>query len=106
MLIIKTQNVLDKLYHSRFFSGKRSQIIIIIISGTFLISKLQCVCTGELRGSPFVCPEDYTQCHGGYCIPTRYVCDGQWHCPDGEDEHNCGKSIFISGCECEGQIPK
>ena len=39
---------------------------------------------------PFVCPGDHFQCPSMYCIPLRYVCDGQWHCPNGEEEIDCG----------------
>ena len=39
----------------------------------------------------FSCPENYIKCPGNYCIPIHYICDGQWHCPNGEDEVSCCK---------------
>ena len=29
------------------------------------------------------------KCPGNYCVPLQYICDGQWHCPNGEDEVSC-----------------
>ena len=45
----------------------------------------------ELDTYVFECPESYYKCPGNYCIPYRYICDGDWHCPGGEDEMECGK---------------
>ncbi len=42
----------------------------------------------------FECPETYFKCPGNYCIPYQYLCDGEWHCPDGEDELGCGTVCF------------
>lgn len=36
------------------------------------------------------CPLDSFRCHtGGGCIPLKYVCDGNPHCPDFSDEWKC-----------------
>ena len=44
---------------------------------------------------PFICPANYVQClKERYCIPVKYVCDGKWHCPDGEDEMECGMCVI------------
>ncbi len=42
---------------------------------------------------PYQCPENYFKCPGNYCIPLRSLCDGEWQCPEGEDEAECGKYI-------------
>ena len=42
------------------------------------------------------CPENYIKCPGDYCVPIQYICDGQWHCPDGEDEVSC-PSMYTYG---------
>ena len=44
---------------------------------------------------PYECPDNYVKCPGDYCIPERYICDDTWHCPDGQDESNCGMSDSI-----------
>ena len=31
------------------------------------------------------------KCHGHYCIPLGYHCDGKWDCPFGDDEKNCSQ---------------
>ena len=36
----------------------------------------------------FPCSQAY-KCASSYCIPLQYVCDGEWHCPNGEDEQHC-----------------
>ena len=33
------------------------------------------------------------KCVSSYCIPVHYICDGVWHCPDGEDEQHCSVAI-------------
>ncbi len=45
---------------------------------------------GESNAGPFPCPDNYYKCPGNYCIPVHYICDGHWHCPNGEDEVDCG----------------
>ncbi len=42
----------------------------------------------------YKCPDNYFKCPGNYCIPFSYLCDGGWHCPDGEDEVGCGKLFY------------
>ncbi len=46
---------------------------------------------GEIKTFPYECPDNYFKCPGNYCIPLHYVCDGEWQCPDGEDEIQCGE---------------
>ena len=46
---------------------------------------------GEKDPIVFECPDTYFKCPGNYCIPFHYVCDGEWQCPDGQDEAECGK---------------
>ena len=41
------------------------------------------VFSGECREALFQC--------GGTCLPLHLRCDGDYHCPDGEDEANCSK---------------
>ena len=45
---------------------------------------------GLLFSADHVCPADYVKCPGAHCIPPRMVCDGEWNCPSGEDEADCG----------------
>ncbi|CAD5123495.1 DgyrCDS11838 [Dimorphilus gyrociliatus] len=47
------------------------------------------VCKEDKSITPMTCPKDYVRCPNFYCIPLRYVCDGVWHCSNGEDEQNC-----------------
>ncbi len=42
----------------------------------------------------YECPDNYYKCPGNYCIPLSYLCDGQWHCADGEDERQCGELLY------------
>ncbi|XP_053398506.1 uncharacterized protein LOC123558066 isoform X2 [Mercenaria mercenaria] len=37
-----------------------------------------------------VCQEGTVKCPGSYCIPLRFVCDGEVQCPGGQDEDGCG----------------
>ena len=45
----------------------------------------------QMEYEVFTCPEDYVKCLGNYCIPVKYICDGLWHCSNGEDEVSSGK---------------
>ncbi len=69
-------------------------------SGTSLVYSLHIACSqmshyvsepGETKHYPFECPDNYFKCPGNYCIPFHYVCDGNWQCPDGQDEIECSK---------------
>jgi leucine-rich repeat-containing G protein-coupled receptor 8 len=40
----------------------------------------------------FPCHQSF-KCAASYCIPTHYICDGTWHCPDGDDEEFCEVGI-------------
>ncbi|XP_060586516.1 uncharacterized protein LOC132742201 [Ruditapes philippinarum] len=37
----------------------------------------------------FDCPRNTVKCPNSYCISLRFVCDGRFQCPGGQDEHNC-----------------
>ena len=37
----------------------------------------------------FQCPSDTFKCPDMYCVKLRYLCDGQWDCPNGYDEQKC-----------------
>ncbi|XP_060596877.1 low-density lipoprotein receptor-related protein 2-like [Ruditapes philippinarum] len=39
----------------------------------------------------FDCPQNTVKCPNSYCISLRFVCDGRFQCPSGQDEHNCSK---------------
>lgn len=39
------------------------------------------------------CPEHKFICATGHCIPAAWHCDDAADCPDGSDEHQCGKSM-------------
>ena len=45
----------------------------------------------------FPCNRHY-KCPGAYCIPVRLLCDGRWHCPNGEDELHCSSSTIVRVC--------
>ncbi len=45
------------------------------------------------------CPAMY-KCYHSYCIPYRYVCDGQIDCPSGEDEERCENLICPGLLKC------
>ncbi|XP_053385660.1 uncharacterized protein LOC123537998 [Mercenaria mercenaria] len=38
----------------------------------------------------FSCPNDTVKCPGSFCLPVRFVCDGDINCERGQDEENCG----------------
>lgn len=38
------------------------------------------------------------KCPDAYCIPIRLLCDGQWHCPNGDDERQCSDSTTYRVC--------
>ncbi len=48
------------------------------------------------------CPNTHYKCHGFYCIPWRYVCDGMWQCPQGteENEINCNRTSCPNQFHC------
>ena len=41
------------------------------------------------------CPSEYFRCESGECINKSRFCDLVSDCHDGDDERNCGKSIFL-----------
>ncbi len=70
-----------------------------------------CVYTRQRLGNPlhqgqhlkhcyhYDCPGMY-KCHHSYCIPYRYVCDGQNDCPSAEEEEGCGDIICPGMLKC------
>ena len=40
------------------------------------------------------------KCYHSYCIPYRYVCDGWYDCPSGEEENRCDKLICPGLLKC------
>ena len=38
----------------------------------------------------YSCPPATAKCPESYCIPIRFICDGEMQCPGGEDEYMCG----------------
>ena len=44
------------------------------------------------------------KCNKSYCIPWAYVCDGVWHCPEGDDESYkfCGFALCQEMFKCGG----
>ncbi|XP_060567599.1 uncharacterized protein LOC132726308 [Ruditapes philippinarum] len=38
----------------------------------------------------FECPAKTVKCPRSFCLPLRFICDGVKHCPDGDDENDCG----------------
>ena len=42
----------------------------------------------------FDCPADYFKCPNSFCLDSRFVCDGRWHCQHGVDEVACGIGLF------------
>ncbi|XP_063961299.1 uncharacterized protein LOC129269692 [Lytechinus pictus] len=41
-----------------------------------------------------ICGEDMFECMNGECIRRVHVCDGRAECEGGEDERNCGESVY------------
>ena len=41
------------------------------------------------------------KCPNSYCIPYRYLCDGQWDCWNGVDELNCKDYICVNMFKCK-----
>ena len=39
----------------------------------------------------------YFKCPLSYCIPFNVICNGEWDCPQGDDEANCN-SIYVLTC--------
>ena len=51
--------------------------------------------TGECTGDQFKC---HNGSDIGYCIDAaEYTCDRKADCYDGEDEFDCGKSLYLCG---------
>jgi hypothetical protein len=38
----------------------------------------------------FECPVTTVKCPRSFCLPVRFICDGVIHCPDADDEKDCG----------------
>lgn len=55
------------------------------------------------------CPDGTVKCPGSYCIPVRFVCDGETQCPGKQDEEDCGKlhvylTLFVCLFLCHFQL--
>ena len=53
-------------------------------------------CTG------FQCP-GYFKCPKSYCVPFDLVCNGEWECPQGDDEINCKSYSCPNLFKCKNQ---
>ena len=49
-----------------------------------------------------MCPGMF-KCHGYYCIPVSYVCDGQSDCLYGDDETYCDLLVCPGSIKCRGE---
>ncbi len=51
------------------------------------------------------CPQNciclYFKCPGFYCLPWRFVCNGQWECPGGMEERNCQRTACPGMFKCK-----
>ena len=47
-----------------------------------------------------ICPSKYLKCPGSYCLPWRFVCNGEWDCPGGKDEVLCKRSTCPGMFKC------
>ncbi|XP_062589229.1 uncharacterized protein LOC134250886 [Saccostrea cucullata] len=45
------------------------------------------------------CPVGYMKCPGSFCIPPRFICDGEKHCENGVDEMQCGSCPGLFRCK-------
>ena len=45
----------------------------------------------------------YFKCPLSYCIPYNVICNGEWDCPQGDDEVNCNSYICPNLFKCKGQ---
>ena len=62
-----------------------------VYSDTKLDMLIICFCHEEFTQ----CPPGYLKCPRSFCIPPRFICDGQKHCQYGVDELMCGKERCI-----------
>ncbi len=46
------------------------------------------------------CPSIYFKCPGYYCLPWRFVCNGQWECPGGMEEIHCNRTACPGLFKC------
>ncbi|XP_053381975.1 G-protein coupled receptor GRL101-like [Mercenaria mercenaria] len=84
--------------------GKASDELSCAENGQIIPAKQTCVFDIDNAGFPlgcrdgshltncenFTCPNETVKCPGSYCLPVRFVCDGNMHCERGHDEENCG----------------
>ncbi len=46
------------------------------------------------------CLSIYFKCPGYYCLPWRFVCNGQWDCPGGMEEIHCNRTACPGMFKC------
>ncbi len=49
----------------------------------------------------YKCQSNYFKCPGFYCLPWRFVCNGQWDCPGGTDETHCNRTACPGMFKCK-----
>ena len=42
----------------------------------------------------YACVDGTLKCPGSYCIDIEHICNNVMDCPNGEDEHGCGKRFY------------
>ena len=50
---------------------------------------LKVICSQNVKIVHGTCMEGFSVCNNEECIPQTYLCDGVYHCSNGEDETNC-----------------
>ncbi|KAJ8298415.1 hypothetical protein KUTeg_024946 [Tegillarca granosa] len=51
----------------------------------------------------FECPANYAKCPNSFCIDISLLCDGNKHCPNGEDEIGCDNFVCSGYYKCRGE---
>lgn len=59
-------------------------------------------CPVQCEIGQFPCPAHKNMSNAHICVSQKHICDGQFNCPNGEDEKNCPKHRECEkGTECE-----